>query len=176
MKRIIKKVLKKIESQGYEAFIVGGYVRDYLLDKESFDIDICTNALPDTIKNIFKKYITKENYGCISFKIKDYSFDITTYRKEIKYNKRKPTQLEYVDNLDEDIIRRDFTINSICMDYKGYIIDIYDGINDLSNKEIKMIGDVDQKIKEDPLRILRTIRFACTLNFNINSDLEDSIK
>ena len=175
MEQIIKKVLKKIESNGYEAYIVGGYVRDLLLGKKTYDVDICTNALPRDLNRIFPSCINN-NYGGITFKIKKFNFDITTYRKEIKYEDRKPIEIEYINNLFEDIMRRDFKMNAICINSKGFIIDLIDGMSDVKNHVINAIGDNDKKFVEDPLRMLRAIRFMTVLDFELDSDTYESIK
>lgn len=174
MNKTIKKVLNIIEKNGYEAYVVGGYVRDFLLKKTSYDIDICTNALPKDLKAIFKNGELTD-YGNLFFKIKKFDFEITTYRKEIAYENRKPKKVEYINNLIEDLQRRDFTINTLCMNQDGLIIDLLNGSKDLNNRLIKMVGNADKKIKEDPLRILRAIRFATILNFKIEKSLEKSI-
>lgn len=174
MEQIIKKVLKKIENNGFEAYLVGGYVRDIILKRKSFDIDICTNALPKDLVKIFSNGTINE-YGGINFKIKKYNFDITTYRKEKKYKNRKPIEIEYINNLFEDIKRRDFTINAVCMDSKGYIIDLIDGVNAIKEKEIITIGNPDEKFVEDPLRMLRAIRFMTILDFKLDKSLKTSI-
>ena len=124
MDKIIKNILKKIESEGYEAYIVGGFVRDYLLKKNSYDVDICTNAKPKDLIHLFNVKQNLNNYGGLNMKIKKYNIDITTYRKEKKYDNRKPIEIEYVSNLLEDINRRDFTINSICLDKNDKILDL----------------------------------------------------
>lgn len=174
MDKVIKKVLNIIEKNGFEAYLVGGYVRDIILKKETYDIDICTNALPKNIKNIFKcGEVTK--YGNFFMKIKKYDFEITTYRKEYNYVNRKPRKVIYINNLIEDIQRRDFTINAICMTSKGNIIDLLNGREDIKNKTIKTIGSASIKLEEDPLRILRAIRFAATLNFDVDMDLSNAI-
>lgn len=175
MDKIIKNILTKIESNGYEAYLIGGYVRDLLVGKTTYDIDITTNATPRELLEIFPSSNTK-NLGGIDFKIKEYHFEITTYREEIKYKNRKPIEYNYVDNLLTDLNRRDFTINAICMNKKGEIIDLINGTEDLRNYKIRMIGDVETKIKEDPLRILRGIRIATNLNFTIESNLYKSFK
>lgn len=174
MDKIIKKVLNKIEKNGYEAYIVGGYVRDLLLKKTTYDIDICTNAVPKELKKIFPVGLVTK-YGNISFKMKKYDIEITTYRKETGYVNRRPQKVEYISNLIEDLHRRDFTINTICMNQKGIIIDLLDGYKDLKEKNVKMVGDPFLKLKEDPLRILRAIRFATSLNFNLDSALVNAI-
>ncbi len=175
MDKEIKKILKKIESNGYEAYIVGGYVRDYILHIPTTDVDICTNALPKDIMRIFD--IKKENssYGSIKITTKKFNYDITTYRKEENYKNRKPETITYVNNLIDDIKRRDFTINALCMNSDGTIIDLLNGTNDLNNKIIRTIGDTDTKLAEDPLRILRAIRFSVILDFQLDKNIKDFI-
>ncbi len=175
MHKIIKKVLETMENKGYEAYLVGGYVRDQLLGIESFDIDICTNAIPKELIKILPKY-TNINLGGISFKIKEYNFDVTTYREELKYENRKPVKYNYINNLVQDLKRRDFTVNTICMNKKEEVIDLLNGIEDLNNLTIKMVGNPQDKLKEDPLRIMRAIRFATTLNFKIDDELLKYLK
>lgn len=175
MDKEIKKILKKIESNGYEAYIVGGFVRDFLLHKPTTDVDICTNALPKDILRIFD--IKKENpmYGSIKLTTKKYNYDITTYRKEENYKNRKPETITYVNNLIDDIKRRDFTINALCMNSDGTIIDLLGGREDVNNKIIRVIGDTKSKLTEDPLRILRAIRFSIILDFKLDNEIEDFI-
>lgn len=170
MDKIIKNVLKKIESEGYEAYIVGGFVRDLLLYKNSFDVDICTNAKPKDLINVFSAKQKANNYGGFNIKIKNYNIDITTYRKEKAYSNRHPIEIEYVSNLFEDIKRRDFTINAICMDKNEKIIDLLNGKEDINDGIIRSIGSAEKKFKEDPLRMLRAIRFASILNFDIEKN------
>lgn len=175
MHKIIKQILNKIENVGYEAYVIGGYVRDLLVGIASYDIDICTNATPKELMMIFPNASSK-NLGGIDFKVKEYHIEITTYREEIKYKNRKPIEFNYINNLVKDLERRDFTINAICMNSKGEIIDLVGGIEDLSNLKVKMIGDVTTKLKEDPLRILRAIRIASHLNFNLEPTLYKAIE
>lgn len=173
----IKEILEMITNKGFKAYVVGGYVRDYLRKIKSIDVDICTNARVKDLMEIFKDYkITSLEYGNILLETKDYLFEITTFRKDIDYiNNRKPI-IEYVDTLEEDITRRDFTVNSICMDKDGKIIDLLNGKKDLNKKIIRTIGDPYFKIKQDSLRILRAIRFASCLNFKIEDNLKKAIK
>ena len=171
MEKVIYDVLKTIEDNSYEAYIVGGFVREYLLGNQAYDVDITTNARPKDIVEIFKDY-----YGNVSFNIDKYKFDITTYRKDIKYvSNRKPEKIVYIDSLEDDLKRRDFTMNAICMDKDETIIDYYNGKKDIKKKTIKSIGDPDQKIKEDALRILRAVRFATTYKYRIDGDLTKAI-
>ena len=177
MEQEIIKVLNILEDNGYEAYIVGGYVRDKLMGINSTDIDIATNAKPNEVSNIFNKFnYNKSEYGIYKINYNEYTFDIMTYRSEISYDNRRPVEYNYTNNLEEDVIRRDFTINTICMNKDGEIKDILNGINDLNNKIIKSVGDPYLKLKEDPLRILRALRFAITLNFTIEKNLMDAIK
>lgn len=172
----IKQILNKIEKNGFEAYIVGGFVRDYLLCRKTNDIDICTNALPKDIKEIFQSASSNGSYGSFNIKTKHYNVDITTYRKEFNYVKRHPSKIEYTNNLLEDLQRRDFTMNAICMNTKGKIINLMNGVEDLENKLICMIGNPLEKLKEDPLRILRAIRFSCTHHLNIEENLYHAMK
>lgn len=173
----IKEILEMITNKGFKAYVVGGYVRDYLRKIKSIDVDICTNARVKDLMEIFKDYkVTPLEYGNILLETKDYLYEITTFRKDIDYiNNRKPI-IEYVDTLEEDITRRDFTVNSICMDKDGKIIDLLNGKKDLNKKIIRTIGDPYFKIKQDSLRILRAIRFASCLNFKIEDNLKNAIK
>ncbi len=178
MRENIYNILAKIEENGFKAYVVGGYVRDYLRKKESFDVDICTNATVKDLINIFNNYnfITSE-YGTIVLKLDNYRFEITTFRKEISYkNNRKVDKVKYINNLEEDLLRRDFTINTICMDKNGNLIDILDGRKDLNKKIIRVVGDSFTKISEDSLRIMRAVRFATILNFKIDKNLKLAIK
>lgn len=174
MEKNIKKILETLENEGYQAYLVGGYVRDYLLGVTSFDVDIATDALPKDIHRIFNS--SKNNYGSVNIKIDKLNVDITTFRKDLNYVNRRPSKVVYINNLKDDLERRDFTINAICMNKDGKIIDILNGCKDLDRRTIKMIGDIDVKLKEDPLRIMRAIRFACILDFKIEDELYEKIK
>lgn len=170
MKEKDLEVLRLLESNGYESYIVGGYVRDYLLGNESNDIDISTSATPKQLLQVFDE-ITSNNdkYGSVSIIYKNIKYDITTFRKEIKYeSNRNPIKIKYIKDVKKDLLRRDFTINTFCINYKGEILDILNVRKDLDNKIIKTVGNPRYKLKEDSLRILRAVRFATILNFNID--------
>lgn len=167
--------LKKIEDAGYECFLVGGFVRDSLLGKTSYDLDITTSALPEEIIKIFNLE-TNPNYGCVSFCDGKYAIDITTYRVETKYEKRKPVELEYTKNILEDLKRRDFTINAICMRSDGSLFDPYDGLKDLGQKKLVSIGNAQDKFIEDPLRILRAIRFKVAYDLSFSPEVKSAIE
>lgn len=173
MNKEVIELLNILENNGYEAYIVGGFPRDFYLGIKTDDYDICTNAKPEEIKKIFS--IIEEKFGSMKLIYKNKIFEITTYRKESNYINRNP-KVEYINSLKEDLLRRDFTINTICMDKNMKYIDIYNGISDLENKKIKIVGDISTKLKEDPLRILRAIRFATTLGFDIDEDIDVAIK
>lgn len=171
------EIIKKIESFGYEAYIVGGMVRDYYMNKDSYDVDICTNATPkELIKMFDDAKLPKEQYGAVTLYYRSMRYEITTFRKELKYENRRPIELEYTNDFYEDIKRRDFTINTLCMNSKEEIIDLFKGRNDIDNKIIRTVGDATLKFSEDPLRILRAIRFATTLRFKLDKSIITAIK
>lgn len=175
MNSVAKELLSIIERNGFEAYLVGGYPRDFLLNIETDDFDICTNAKKEELEKIFNIPL-KDNFGSFVLKYKDITFEITTYRKEVSYSGVREPNITYTSKLEEDIIRRDFTINAICMNSKEEIIDLIDGVKDLNNGVIKSVGDPDIKLTEDPLRILRAIRLASVLNFEIDDELSLAIK
>jgi len=171
------EIIKKIESCGFETYIVGGFVRDYIMNKSSYDVDICTSAKPKDLVEIFNNAILpKEKYGSVTLHYKDIRFEITTFRKEMLYENRRPIEIEYSRSLIEDINRRDFTMNSLCMNKEGVVIDMINGKEDIKKRIIKTIGNTDIKFIEDPLRILRAIRFATQLNFKLDTEVINVIK
>lgn len=171
------ELLKIFEDNNYEAYLVGGFVRDYILKRQSSDVDICTNATPMQIKEIFKEVkLPFESYGSVHLNYKKVDFEITTYRMDLEYkNKRNPSKIMYTDKLEIDLKRRDFTMNTLCMDSSGKIIDLFNNRQDIDNKIIKTVGDANKKLAEDSLRILRAIRFATELNFTIDDELSYAI-
>ena len=177
MNEVALGVIKKINTYGYLAYLVGGYPRDLYIGRESLDYDICTNATPKELKNIFgDSILPAEQYGSVTLITQNIRFEITTFRKDIKYlNNRKPIEIEYVDNLLDDLKRRDFTMNTMCIDSEGIIIDLLKGKDDIDNKLIRTVGNADLKIFEDSLRILRAIRFATVLDFDLDEDLKKAI-
>jgi len=176
MDKFIVNILKKIEKNGFEAYVVGGYVRNNLLGINSRDVDICTNALPKDIIKIFNlKKDTKDNYGSVNIITKKYNIDITTYRKEYNYVAHKP-EIEFISELDDDLSRRDFTINAILLDSNNVLIDKYNGIEDLNNKLLKCIGNTKEKLTSDPLRILRALRFSILYDLELDKEMLEFIK
>lgn len=178
MDKIVYDILTKIEETGSEAYLIGGYVREHILKNEpTLDVDITTSAKPKDIVELFKDNEVKlYEYGSVTFTKEKHSFDITTFRKDINYlNNRKPEKIEYISSLKEDIKRRDFTINTICLDKEENIIDYYDGMKDLKRKIIRSVKDPNKKMSEDALRILRAVRFATTYKFKLEPSLKDAI-
>ena len=171
------KLLEEITNKNYKAYIIGGFVRDYLLGIESSDIDITTNATPKQIKEIFEdSCLPNEDYGSVTVIKKGIRFEITTFRKEIGYlNNRKPAEVRYIDDLYEDLLRRDFIINTLCMDVNGDVIDYLGGREDIKNRTIRSIGDSNESFLNDSLRMLRAIRFATILDFSLSVEVEDAI-
>lgn len=170
MKKIEEKALKILEilhKNSHESYIVGGYVRDKLLNRVSNDIDICTSATPKEIMELFPN-TSSPNYGSINIIYKNTNFDITTFRKDIKYqDNRLPVKIKYIKSIKKDLSRRDFTINTFCINKDGKVKDYLNATPDLNAKIIKTVGNPKYKLKEDALRILRAIRFATILDFEI---------
>ena len=170
------KILNILYEHNHESYIVGGYVRDKLLNRSSNDIDICTSATPKEIIELFPN-TSSPQYGSINIIYKNSNFDITTFRKEIKYqDNRLPVKIKYIKNVKQDLLRRDFTINTICIDKDGNIIDLLKAKEDLNKKLIKTVGNPRYRLKEDSLRILRAIRFATLLDFEIDNKTKCYIK
>lgn len=171
-------ILDRLNKFDYEAFIVGGCVRDILLKKTPKDFDITTNATPDKVKFIFKEYkqidIGKK-YGTIVVIIDNISYEITTYRTELDYIDNRFPKVDFSKSLYDDVSRRDFTVNSILCDKDFNIVDVYNGVEDLDKKIIRCIRNPDERFNEDALRILRGIRFSAQLNFNIDKETEISM-
>lgn len=161
--------LKKLNDAGYEAYIVGGYVRDTLLGINTNDVDIATNATPEEITKMFGISL-KDELGSVNIKSGDMNIDITTYRKEYEYIGHKPSSVEYIDDLMEDLKRRDFTINAICMNSEGITFDPLNGIDDLNARIIKCIGNANVRFTEDPLRMLRALRLSIIYDLEIDDD------
>jgi len=171
-------ILVKFNETGYEAYFVGGCVRDYLLNDDFSDIDITTNALPDEVKQIFKKSIdTGIQHGTVTILINGDSFEVTTFRTEDDYiDHRTPEKVEFVSDLKEDLDRRDFTINAMALDSKGKLYDYHCGEKDLRNKIIKTVNNPNERFFEDALRMLRAFRFSSKLGFEIEENTLKAIK
>ena len=174
------KVLKLFNDNNIDAYLVGGTSRDYLLYGNFSDIDICSKGLPGVNEEILKDYEMSNKdgkfYGVLKYKVDGLDVEVTTLRKEGEYIKnRRPKTIEFIDSLYIDSLRRDFTINAIYIDAYKNVYDYHNGVNDLNNKVIRMIGDPLKRINEDALRILRAIRFSSYLNFKIEENLKETI-
>lgn len=174
----VETALSILNKNGFEAYIVGGCVRDSLLGNVPNDWDITTSAKPDEITSCFNGFRTINTglrHGTVTVIIIKMSIEITTYRIDGKYSdNRRPDNVCFTDNVAYDLRRRDFTINSLAYNKKG-IIDLFGGIDDIRNKVIKCVGEPDERFNEDGLRILRALRFASVLNFKIDSETSESI-
>ena len=171
------KVLNIIEDNSYEAYIVGGFVRDYVMGIKSNDVDITTNARPKDLIKIFPNAnIDNEVYGSVTVYLNNIRFEITTYRDDGNYlDNRHPDTINYVNDLKTDLKRRDFTINTICMDKALNIVDSLSCRTDIDNKIIKTVINPLTSFKIDSLRILRAIRFATTLDFELAKEVKEAI-
>ncbi len=171
------EVVKMIRDEHFEAYFVGGYVRDFLMHKDPKDIDITTNALPEQIQKIFKSHVdTGLQHGTVSVRPNKDSelFEVTTYRVDGKYDDgRHPSEVTFTPSLEEDLARRDFTMNAIAMNpLDCSLTDPFHGYDDIQSKIVRCVGDAKQRFMEDPLRVLRAMRFAIKYGFTI----EDSTK
>lgn len=167
--RIGKELLEKIESHQFDAYFVGGCVRDLLLDRPIGDIDIATSASPAQIMEIFDKVIPVGiDHGTVIVRHKQQSFEVTTFRLDGKYtDQRHPDSVKFINDIDLDLQRRDFTINALAMNKEEEIIDLFSGKIDLRNKKIRAVGNGHERFMEDPLRIIRALRFSSQLGFKI---------
>ena len=172
-------IINKLEKAGYETYAVGGCVRDELLNRENFDIDITTAARPDEIKEVFKDLKTidiGQRFGTIKVLDGPNEYEITTMRCESGYSdKRHPEKIAFSKDIKEDLKRRDFTINAMAK-RNGEVLDIFNGKKDLEEKIIRAVGNPKKRIREDMLRSLRAVRFATTLNFKIEDKLKNAIR
>ena len=172
-------IIKTLEENKFEAFIVGGCVRDCLLNITPKDWDICTNARPLEIKKIFSNFSLNTigiKYGTVIVNINNLNFEITTYRRELTYqNNRKPQKIVFLNKLNDDLYRRDFTINAMAYNPITGIIDPFNGRNDLKSQIISFVGNPFDKAKEDSLRILRGIRFKSTYRFNVEENTKKAM-
>ena len=167
-------IIDQLNKNGYEAYIVGGCVRDSLLGKKPNDWDITTSATPYQVKEIFRRTIdTGIQHGTVTVMLDrrnhDYAFEVTTYRVDGKYeDHRRPTEVTFTACLEEDLKRRDFTINAMAYNHEKGVVDIFGGQHDLANGIIRAVGVAEERFEEDALRILRAVRFAAQLGFEID--------
>lgn len=175
----VREVIDLLNKNGYEAFAVGGCIRDSLLGKTPNDWDICTSAKPDEIKKCFKNYRTIDTgikHGTISVLFDENIYEITTYRIDGEYfDNRRPENVIFTDSIEKDLARRDFTINAIAYNEKDGIVDPFSGINDLKQGLLRCVRNPDERFCEDALRIIRALRFASVYNLSIDNSTSHSV-
>lgn len=174
----VRFILKALRDAGYEAYAVGGCVRDSILGKEPKDWDITTSAKPFETKALFKRTIdTGIQHGTVTVMIKGEGYEVTTYRVDGEYTDgRHPKEVTFTASLIEDLKRRDFTINAMAYNEEHGVVDCFNGIDDLKNGVIKCVGNAEERFTEDALRMLRAVRFSGVLGFSICEDTLAAIK
>lgn len=165
-------IIKTLSSHGYEAFVVGGCVRDSILGKEPADWDITTSALPKQVKALFPRTIdTGLKHGTVTIMMDKIGYEVTTYRIDGTYeDHRRPNDVTFTSSLREDLMRRDFTINAMAYNEEKGLVDLFGGIQDLNDRIIRCVGNPTERFDEDALRMFRAVRFAGQLNFNIEKE------
>ena len=174
-----REIIKKFNYAGYEAYLVGGSVRDMIMGRQIYDYDICTSALPKEVYGVFpddKIFETGIKHGTVTVIIASASLEITTYRIESTYSdNRHPDSVEFTDLIENDLSRRDFTVNAIAYSPHSGITDPFGGCGDIEKKIIRCVGEPDKRFGEDALRILRALRFSSVLGFEIEPETAESI-
>ncbi|SEA62311.1 tRNA nucleotidyltransferase (CCA-adding enzyme) [Thalassobacillus cyri] len=171
-------VIKRIESHGFQAFFVGGSVRDALIGREIGDVDLASSATPVEIMNIFDKVIpVGMEHGTVIVRYDGESYEITTFRSESEYQDyRHPDKVEFVTDIKKDLARRDFTINAIALDKNGDLIDPFHGQQAIQGKKIQAVGNPYERFEEDPLRIMRAVRFVSQLGYSIEEETRAAVQ
>ncbi len=174
----VKFIINTLIKNGYEAYIVGGCVRDSILQKHPKDWDITTKANPEEVIKLFNKVVlTGIKHGTVTVMLNKEGYEVTTYRSDGEYeDNRHPKEVKFVNSLKEDLARRDFTINAMAYNEKDGLVDYFGGIQDLNNKIIKTVGEPKKRFNEDALRMLRAIRFSAQLDFKIDENVLVTIK
>ncbi|MBP3040135.1 CCA tRNA nucleotidyltransferase [Bacillaceae bacterium Marseille-Q3522] len=170
-------ILEKLENAGFAAYFVGGAVRDYLLHKPIDDVDIATSATPMEVKGIFSKTIDVGiAHGTVVVLFQGFSYEVTTFRTEADYEDfRRPQEVHFVRSLEEDLQRRDFTINALAMNKEGKIIDLCHGTEALQAKRLETVGKAEERFSEDALRMLRAVRFVSQLAFSLEKETNQAL-
>ncbi|WP_312475802.1 CCA tRNA nucleotidyltransferase [Neobacillus sp.] len=170
-------VLERLEDAGFEAYFVGGSVRDYLLKKKISDVDIATSATPVEVKEIFSKTVDIGiEHGTVLVLYNQESYEITTFRTEAEYQDyRRPKEVAFIRNLKDDLKRRDFSMNAIAMDKNGKLIDPFNGQLAIKDKLIQTVGRAEDRFGEDALRMMRAVRFVSQLSFSIENDTQTAL-
>ena len=178
MPQAVREIIEVLEGAGYEAFAVGGCVRDAVLGRVPADWDITTSAMPEEVKALFSRTIdTGIQHGTVTVMKDHVGYEVTTYRIDGEYeDARHPKEVSFTSNLVEDLKRRDFTINAMAYNDRVGIVDEFDGIGDLENKIIRCVGEPKERFGEDALRILRAVRFSAQLGFGIDEATKEAMK
>lgn len=173
----VKFIIDNFYKNNFEAFMVGGCVRDSILNNSPKDYDITTSAKPEDTLSLFEKTIpTGIKHGTVTVLINNNSYEVTTYRTEGNYlDNRRPSSVNFVSDIRDDLSRRDFTINALAYNKSAGLVDYFNGISDIKNSIIRCVGDADKRFKEDALRMLRAVRFSCQLNFDIEEETYNAI-
>ena len=173
----VNTIIQTLQEHGYEAYAVGGCVRDSLLGREPGDWDITTSASPDETKKLFARTVdTGIEHGTVTVLLGKEGFEVTTYRIDGKYeDSRHPTEVIFTRNLREDLLRRDFTINAMAYNDTEGIVDIFGGMDDLKRKIIRCVGNARERFGEDALRIMRGVRFAAQLGFSLEKETKEAM-
>ena len=173
----VNTIIQTLQEHGYEAYAVGGCVRDSLLGREPGDWDITTSASPDETKKLFARTVdTGIEHGTVTVLLRKEGFEVTTYRIDGKYeDSRHPTEVIFTRNLREDLLRRDFTINAMAYNDTEGIVDIFGGMDDLKRKIIRCVGNARERFGEDALRIMRGVRFAAQLGFSLEKETKEAM-
>ncbi len=171
-------ILETLENAGYEAYFVGGSVRDTLLEKPIHDVDIATSAYPEEVKTLFNSTVdTGIEHGTVMILDHGQGYETTTFRTESTYTDfRRPDEVTFVRSLAEDLKRRDFTVNALALKPNGEVVDLFDGVRDLQNKILRAVGQAEERFHEDALRMMRAVRFAAQLDFKIEEHTRAAIK
>lgn len=174
----VKRIITELEEAGYEAYAVGGCVRDSLLGRVPDDWDITTSAAPMQTKEVFRHTVdTGIRHGTVTVMLEHEGFEVTTYRIDGEYeDSRHPKEVVFTQNLIEDLKRRDFTINAMAYNDRSGIVDIFGGMADLENKAVRCVGDAKERFTEDALRMMRAVRFSAQLGFSIAADTKEAVK
>ncbi|CDD66532.1 poly A polymerase [Firmicutes bacterium CAG:882] len=174
----VRYIIDILTQNGYEAYAVGGCVRDSILGRVPGDWDITTSALPQQVKALFRRTIdTGIQHGTVTIMLGKNGYEVTTYRIDGKYeDSRHPGSVEFTPNLEEDLKRRDFTINAMAYNDENGVVDIFGGIDDIRNRIIRCVGNAHDRFTEDALRILRAVRFSAQLGFEIDKATKDAAR
>lgn len=174
----VNQIITTLQKSGYEAYAVGGCVRDSILGREPEDWDITTSATPEETKRLFERtFDTGIEHGTITVLLGKEGFEVTTYRIDGKYeDSRHPAEVQFTRSLSEDLLRRDFTINAMAYNEQDGLVDIFGGTEDLEKKLIRCVGNAEARFSEDALRILRAVRFSAQLGFAIEEDTKEAIR